>query len=215
MSLRTRMLSLVLLSLLLSPAFAEQVVNPYDYSFSNKWYLTAIYNAQATQADTNLKQLMNTDLRWRDLQSRVIFTEWDTGSNWLRSSNWAYLLSTGRKPILLLQAPHRADGKAPVIFYGNADTVVFDNTLFDRVASVAATYTAANPARATEQCPFVPKRPAPAPATPSPTPPPLAPLVPTPSPSAPVEEDYIPVWALLLPILGTGAGLWRGLKEET
>jgi|SRR3990172_931642 len=213
MLVRKLLLSLLILLLLLSTAQAERVLNPYDYEFKNKWYLTVVYGEPSTQADTNLRQLMGTDLRWRALQSRVIFTEWEAGALWMRQSAWGYFLSTGKKPAIILQSPHRADGKAPVVFYGTADTVKFDATLFDRMSVVASRYIETYPDRAAEQCPFTPRPKTPAPTIPAQPPATPAPLVPTPAPATPVEENYIPLLFFLLPFAGAALGVRAYLKE--
>lgn len=203
------LLAVLFLGLLASQAAAEKVVRPYDHEWSGRWYLTVVTSGDNTPADQQLEYLLATSPRMQDIVSQTIFTKWNAKtSRWMTQTDWAYFLSRGTKPCIVLQEPAQKNGTARIVAYLTSDMGPMDESLADALFVFAAAHT-----RTYQQCPLL------KPKTPAPVVQPELPIVPlTPTiapPTAPAEEESsVPLVFYLLPIVGVGAGLWRGYKEE-
>ena len=203
------LLAVLFLGLLVSRVAAEKVENPYQYNWQGRWHLTVVTSGDNTEADQQLEYLLATNPRMQDIVSQTIFTKWNAKtSRWMFQTDWKYFLSVGTKPCIVLQEPAQKNGTARIVAYLTSDMGPMDESLADALFVFANAHTTTY-----KQCPLLkPKTPAPA------LPPelPITPLVPTVAPTIapPVEESSVPLVFYLLPLVGIGAGLYKGYKEE-
>ena len=197
---------------------AQQPVSEFvdfrDFEFSNRWFLTAIYDTGYTPQDLEIQRFVRTDPTMQSLVRQTIFNEWNRNTPILRDTDWRHYLGNAR-PAILLQTQSNKDGKSAVIYYNAGDTLRPGKKLAQEIANSIRAYVRDCP---DGSCPWNPRpRPTPEPSPePSPEPTP-APLVPTIEPEideqATEEEKQIPLLFFLIPAAGAALAMRQKVQE--
>jgi hypothetical protein len=228
--------ALVVLALATS-AMAQPVTELPEVS--GKCYLTVVYGDLSTQLEARLQQsLTNPTGQLFSLSSQCIFNEWRSSDPIVQKTDWAKYLGTSR-PVLLLQGRAEKGSVADVIYVASG-AQLHNPKLVRANVSLAIQHYKRWLALPTGQrgifrrqrcgpqgCPVPRPRgdvnPQPNPQT---KPPkrdirPIVdidlPQVDVTVPSRPDEEpasEGFPLWLLLFPLLGGGAGLYSHLKNQ-
>jgi hypothetical protein len=193
-----------------TPCLGQRIVDLPETG--QKWFLTAVYSdaSAPTQQDRRLAAILRGDLS--HLVSQVNFVEWDASTEFVNQSDWKAYLGTNR-PALILQTPADSDGKGRVVYFASGPHLKTDQYLVQSIAAAVDRFKANG-----ADCPRCPVRPQPVqppvqpPVRPIPTIVPDIDVVVNPRPKTP--EKSVPLWALLLPVIGAGLAVRKLLLED-
>lgn len=209
-------------------AIADEVLNRPIIA-DGKWYLTVVYSSEMSRNDRALFAFLRNPDGLDHLRRQVVFNEYRDSAKIISQTEWSSFLGHGR-PALLLQSTHLSDGTGNVVFFRSGKGLAPGPQLKQDIADAIEDYAKSHGIkgqlfpRLRPRCPDG-RCPRPQPVQPAPpeVPPPVRDPVLEPIPEtepAPQDEEEpanssgLPLWTLLIPLLGGGFGVYSQLKSE-
>ena len=113
-----------------APVVAEPLAQRVDSrpEFANKPYLTVIYNFPFDSSDRALYKFIKNDPDMQKVVKQVNLNQYNIKFALYREV-WAKFLDENEKPIIILQSPADASGRAKVVYFRSGDKVLVNEQL--------------------------------------------------------------------------------------